>query len=155
MYDLSLLGMNHIILFGWFRFTEVATQIKLIVEPQSENELLDMYAQTFMKDYKGEWSLGCKLGWPLLNVFCSTGSCHCHLFFLFGWYCLNFRSPHLDPKQPTPFCLCKEDSPYWWGAILHHNALAHVWCQKGKWSWLPAQSPCTTTERRLAVTTII
>lgn len=123
--------------------------------PSLRMSCFDMYAQTFMKDYKGEWSLGCKLGWPLLNVFCSTGSCHCHLFFLFGWYCLNFRSPHLDPKQPTPFCLCKEDSPYWWGAILHHNALAHVWCQKGKWSWLPAQSPCTTTERRLAVTTII
>lgn len=98
------LSLIEIIIKLWIVFfacktTEVATQIKLIVEPQSENELLDLYSQTFLKDYKGEWSLGCKLGWPLLNVFCSKCSCHCHLVFMFGWSCPSFPSPPFDPKE--------------------------------------------------------
>lgn len=34
---------------------KVATNIKLIVEPNSESELVDLYMDTFLKDYTSEW----------------------------------------------------------------------------------------------------
>lgn len=33
----------------------MATNIKLIVEPNSESELVDLYMDTFLKDYTSEW----------------------------------------------------------------------------------------------------
>ncbi|CAK8998512.1 unnamed protein product, partial [Durusdinium trenchii] len=34
---------------------KVATNIKFIIEPNSENELVDLYMDTFLKDFSGEW----------------------------------------------------------------------------------------------------
>lgn len=36
---------------------QVATNIKFIIEPNSENELVDLYMDTFLKDFSGEWCL--------------------------------------------------------------------------------------------------
>ena len=37
---------------------QVGTNVKLIVEPPSETELVDLYMATFLKDFTGEWNLG-------------------------------------------------------------------------------------------------
>ncbi len=33
------------------------------MEPPSENELVDLYMTTFLKDYVGEWNIGLKFKW--------------------------------------------------------------------------------------------
>ena len=38
--------------------TKVATTVKLIVEPTSEDKLVDCFSETFLKDYKDEKFLG-------------------------------------------------------------------------------------------------
>ena len=60
----SMIYFVYLTCFFWnFKLTvihsyQVAKGIKLIVEPAGENELVDMYMDTFLKDYHGEWLLG-------------------------------------------------------------------------------------------------
>ena len=69
---------------------QVATGVKLLVEPNSENELVDLYRQTFIKDFEGEWIFGRKYDNHRLSGYHhSINDFGFNRFrFIFQWLCL-------------------------------------------------------------------